>query len=289
MSTRDHDFDSMERAQLEQIQLERLQATLNRAYRSVSYYRQKFDELDILLENIDSLESLRQLPFTTHETLLASYPYRMFAVPLREVVRLHCSSGPAGEPLVLGYTRNDIEHWTQTSARVLQAAGVHRDDVVQICLDYGLYGAGLGFHYGAEHLGASAIPASDADVLRQLLIMRDYRTTILLSTPDFALKLIATLLEQNAHSLGSGSRSFTHAASDEMDIQIEALLAMQPEDPTYCVELQRLLKEVDGQATTVVMAYVQAAMQVQPWLHNCKKSHLSGVYTLPEMWKGTRG
>jgi len=95
----------------------------------------------------------------------------------------------------------------------------------------------------------------------------------------------ATLLEQNAHSMGSGSRMFTHAAFDEMDDEIEDLLAMQPDDPTYCAELQRLLQEVDGMATTVVMAYVQAAMQLQPWLHNCKKSHLSGVYTLPEMWK----
>ena len=97
----------------------------------------------------------------------------------------------------------------------------------------------------------------------------------------------ATILEQNAHSLGSGSRLFTHAASDEMDAQIEALLAMHPDDPAYCAELQRLLKEVDGMATTVVMAYIQAYMQVQPWLHNCKSSRLSGVYTLPEMWKGS--
>jgi len=99
----------------------------------------------------------------------------------------------------------------------------------------------------------------------------------------------ATLLEQNAHSLGSGSRSFTHAASDEMDIQIEALLAMQLEDPSYCAKLQQLLHEVDGMATTVVMAYVQATMQVQSWLHNCKKSRLSGAYTLPEMWKDGSG
>ena len=197
MCARDFDFDTIEKAELEQIQLERLQATINRAYRSVSYYRQRFDELGIVLQGIDSLEGLQQLPFTNHETLLASYPYGMFAVPLREVVRLHCSSAPTGEPLVIGYTKNDVEHWTRASARVLQAAGAHPEDVVQICLDYGLYGAGLGFHYGAERIGASAIPASDVDALRQLLIMRDYRSTILLSTPSFALKLVATLLESN--------------------------------------------------------------------------------------------
>jgi len=195
MSVESSRFDSITREELEQLQLEKLQATVNRAYRSVTFYREAFDKAGIIPEDIDSLSKLSTLPFTSRETIIENYPYGMFAVPLREVVRLHCTTGPQGEPIVIGYTRNDIDHWTQISARVLQAAGVEKDDVVQICLDYGLFGEGLGFHYGAELIGASVIPGSDTDPKRQLLIMRDYRSTILLSTPSFALKLIAAVKE----------------------------------------------------------------------------------------------
>jgi len=189
------DVERSSREKIEQLQLERLQATLNRAYRSVAFYRETFDRMGIIPEDIDSLAKLPQLPFTDRKTLMENYPYGMFAVPLREVVRLHCTCGPGGEPVVIGYTRNDINHWTQISARILHAAEVGKDDVVQICLDYGLFGEGLGFHYGAELIGASVIPGSDTDPRRQLLIMRDYRTTVLLSKPSFALKLIAAIKE----------------------------------------------------------------------------------------------
>ena len=195
-------FESITRDQLEQLQLERLQATVNRAYRSVTFYREAFDKTGIIPEDIDSLLKLSQLPFTSRKTLIENYPYGMFAVPLREVVRLHCSPGPEGKPIVIGYTKNDIDHWTQISARVLQIAGVNKDDVVQICFDYGLFGGGLGFHYGAELIGASVIPGSDLDPTRQLLIMRDYRSTILLSTPSFALKLIAAMKENKISLIG---------------------------------------------------------------------------------------
>lgn len=193
MSKWDLQIKNITREQLEQLQLERLQATVNRVYRNIAFYREAFDKIGITPEDIDSLSKLSRLPFTNRQTLIESYPYDMFAVPLREVVRLHCTYGPERKPIVIGYTRNDIDHWTQNSARVLQAAGVDKNDVVQICLDYGLFGGGLGFHYGAELIGASVIPGSDLDPVRQLMIMRDYRSTVLLSTPSFALKLIAAI------------------------------------------------------------------------------------------------
>lgn len=195
MHVRISEVESLTRDQLEQLQLERLQATVNRVYRNVAFYREAFDKMGIVPEDIDSLSRISELPFTSRETLIKNYPYSMFAVPLGEVVRLHCTYGPESRPIVIGYTRNDIDHWTQNSARVLQAAGVNRGDVVQICLDYGLFGGGLGFHYGAEVIGASVIPGSNLDPARQLMIMRDYRSTVLLSTPSFALKLIAAIKE----------------------------------------------------------------------------------------------
>ncbi|MCD6256517.1 phenylacetate--CoA ligase [Candidatus Aerophobetes bacterium] len=188
--------ENITREEIEQLQLERLQATVNRVYRSVAFYREIFDEKGIVPEDIDSLSKLSILPFTSKKTLIENYPYGMFAVPLREVVRLQCTSGPEGQPIVIGYTRNDINHWTDISARILAAGGIDREDIVQICLDYGLFGGGIGFHYGAELIGASVIPGPDLDPVRQLLIMRDYRTTALISTPSFALKLIAAIKEK---------------------------------------------------------------------------------------------
>ncbi|MCD6232490.1 phenylacetate--CoA ligase [Candidatus Aerophobetes bacterium] len=186
-------YETMDRNEIEQLQLERLQITVIRAYRNVSFYRKLFDEANLIPEEINSMEKLAMIPFTSKETLSQSYPYGMFAVPLREIVRLQCTSGTTEKPIVVGYTKNDLEHWTEVCARVLTASGITKDDVVQICLDYGLFGGGLGFHYGAELIGASVIPAPNLDPEKQLLIMRDYHTTVLISTPTFALRLVKVL------------------------------------------------------------------------------------------------
>ena len=186
-------FECMAKDELEQLQLERLQATLNRVYRSIAFYRKLFDQVGLVPEEISSLDELARIPFTSKTTLHQSYPYEMFAVPLREVVRLQCTSGTTGEPIVVGYTRNDLAHWTEVSARVLCAGGVTKDDVVQICFDYSLFGGGLGFHYGAESIGASVIPGSNLDPARQVVIARDYRTTALIATPGFGIRLAAAI------------------------------------------------------------------------------------------------
>ena len=193
MSIWNSHFECMARDELKQLQLERLQATLNRVRRSVTFYRRLFDQVGLVPEEINSLEQLAKIPFTSKTTLRQSYPYEMFAVPLREVVRLQCTSGTTGEPIVVGYTRNDLAHWTEASARILSAGGVTKDDVVQICFDYSLFGGGLGFHYGAELIGASVIPGSNLDPARQVVIARDYRTTALVATPGFGLRLTAAI------------------------------------------------------------------------------------------------
>ncbi len=189
-------FECMAKDELKQLQLERLQATLNRVYRSVAFYRKLFDQMGLVPDEINSLGELARIPFTSKTTLRASYPYEMFAVPLREVVRLQCTSGTTGEPIGVGYTRNDLAHWTEVSARVLCAGGVTKNDVVQICFDYSLFGGGLGFHYGAELVGASVIPGSNLDPARQVVIARDYRTTALIATPGFGIRLASAIREK---------------------------------------------------------------------------------------------
>jgi len=182
-------YEYMPREELGQLQLERLQATLNRAYKNVTCYRNKFNEQGIVPEDIQSLSDLATLPFTTKEDLRLNYPYGMFAVPLREVVRIHSSSGTTGKPTVVGYTKNDIKTWSNLVARFMVAAGVTHDDVVQIAFGYGMFTGAFGLHYGAETLGASVIPMSAGNTEKQIMIMQDYKTTTLVCTPSYAITL----------------------------------------------------------------------------------------------------
>ncbi len=192
-------FETMDRDELRQLQLERLQETLARVARNVPLYRNRFAERDIDPETFTDLADVRHLPFTTKADLREAYPYGLFAVPLREVVRLHASSGTTGKPVVAGYTRNDVKTWSRLVARVLVAAGAGRDDVVQIALGYGLFTGGIGFHYGAETLGAAVIPASSGGTRRQIAIMQDYRTSVLVATPSYALHLAETLVAMDVN------------------------------------------------------------------------------------------
>ncbi|MRR57548.1 MAG: phenylacetate--CoA ligase [Deltaproteobacteria bacterium] len=188
-------YECMPREEIEQLQLERLQATLNRVYKSVTCYRRKFDEAGIVPEDIRSLDDLSKLPFTTKEDLRLNYPYGMFAVPLREVVRIHSSSGTTGKPTVVGYTKNDIKMWSNLVARFMTAAGVTHDDVVQIAFGYGMFTGAFGLHYGSEAIGASVIPMGAGNTEKQIMIMQDYKSTVLVSTPSYALT-IASRMEQ---------------------------------------------------------------------------------------------
>ncbi|MBB5348528.1 phenylacetate--CoA ligase [Desulfoprunum benzoelyticum] len=196
------ELECMAREDLEQLQLERLQSTLYRVGTHVPFYRQKFNELKVDYEAITSLEDLRRLPFTMKQDLRDNYPYGLFAVPLRDVVRLHSSSGTTGKATVVGYTRNDIKTWSNLAARILCSAGVTADDVIQIAFGYGLFTGGFGLHYGAERLGASVIPISSGNTKRQIQIMQDFKTTALVCTPSYALKIADVMMEMGINSNG---------------------------------------------------------------------------------------
>jgi phenylacetate-CoA ligase len=197
------EYETLGRDELEQLQLERLQATISRVYLNVPFYRKKFDELGIDPDGFRSLDDMRKLPFTTKNDLRDNYPYGLFAVPLREVVRIHASSGTTGLSTVVGYTRNDIKTWSNLVARVMTAAGVTKDDVVQIAFGYSLFTGGFGLHYGAERIGASVIPISSGNTARQIKIMQDFKTTALVCTPSYALLIADTIKEtgMNVNSL----------------------------------------------------------------------------------------
>ncbi len=185
----DPHHECMPREELEQLQLERLQATLNRAYKNVTCYRNKFNQLGIVPEDITSLADLAKLPFTTKEDLRQNYPYGMFAVPLREVVRIHSSSGTTGKSTVVGYTKNDLKTWSNLVARFMIAAGVTHDDVVQIAFGYGMFTGAFGLHYGSETIGAAVIPMSGGNTEKQIMIMQDYKSTVLVCTPSYAVTI----------------------------------------------------------------------------------------------------
>ncbi|MGB5217642.1 MAG: phenylacetate--CoA ligase [Smithella sp.] len=195
MNIWDKEHECMSRDELEQLQLERLQAVVNRVYKNVTHYRKTFNTSGIIAEDIRSLSDLTKLPFTTRDDLRVNYPYGLFAVPLREVVRIHSSSGTTSKPIVMGYTKNDIRIWSNLAARFMTAAGVTHDDVVQITFRYGLFTGAFGVHYGAETIGASVIPMGTGNTDKQIMIMQDYKTSVLVSTSSYALAL-ADRLEQ---------------------------------------------------------------------------------------------
>ena len=188
-------YESMGRESLAQVQLERLQATLNRALRNVTFYGESFARAGVKGDEVRSLEDLARLPFTTKEDLHTSYPYGMFAAPLRDIVRIQSTSGTTGTPVIVGYTRNDLRTWSECVARLLAAGGISEHDVVQVAFTYGLFSGGFGLHAGAERLGASVIPASTGGLEKQVRIMRDFKTTALACTPSYAMAIAATVAE----------------------------------------------------------------------------------------------
>jgi len=194
------DFETLPRDELEQLQVEKLQSTLYRVYRYVSFYKQSFDSHGVNIETIKSIKDLAKLPFTTKEDLRKSYPYDMFAVPLRDILRIHSTSGTTGKPIIVGYTKNDLRHWTDCTARLLAAAGVDEHDVVQIAFPFNLFTGGFGFHQGAEQIGASVIPSSTSAPEKQIMIMKDFKTTVLICAPSYAVNIASTLGDLQVHA-----------------------------------------------------------------------------------------
>lgn len=183
------EVETLPKEKLRELQLERLKKIVKYAYERVSYYRKKFDEVGLKPEDIKNLDDIKYIPFTSKADLREVYPFGMFAVPLSEIVEIHSSSGTTGKPVVIGYTKEDIEVWKEVMARSLTMIGVTKDDIIQIAYGYGLFTGGLGFHYGALAIGATVVPASAGNTRRQIELMRDFGTTVLACTPSYALYL----------------------------------------------------------------------------------------------------
>lgn len=184
---RDAVHETMERGALQRLQGERLASLVERLHANVPLYTQRLDEAGVKPSDVKGLDDLARLPFTYKRDLRDTYPFGMFAVPLKQIVRIHASSGTTGKPTTVGYTRADIDMWAEMMARTMSAAGATDDDVLQNAYGYGLFTGGLGAHYGGERLGAAVIPISGGNTQKQLMLMQDYQTTVLCSTPSFAL------------------------------------------------------------------------------------------------------
>lgn len=191
------EFETLPREALEALQLKRLQHQIERVSAAVPYYRNKMTEAGVKPSDIKNLKDLRKLPFTTKEDLRLNYPFGLFAVPFERVVRIHASSGTTGKPTVVGYTKRDIDSWAELMARTLSCGGAHQGDVVHNAYGYGLFTGGLGAHYGAEKLGAAVIPISGGNSKRQIMIMQDFGSTVLMCTPSYALNLADVMKEMN--------------------------------------------------------------------------------------------
>ncbi|MFU8890180.1 MAG: phenylacetate--CoA ligase family protein [Anaerosomatales bacterium] len=183
------EYETMSRTDLEELQLRRLQSTVAWVYERVPHYRAALDERAVKPKDVRSLADVVRLPFTDKSALRDTYPFGLFAVPIDQVVRIHSSSGTTGKPIVVGYTKGDIATWTELTARVSSAAGVVSTDLAQMAFGYGMFTGGFGMHYGLERVGASVIPASAGNTERHLMMMQDFGTTVLISTPSYALYL----------------------------------------------------------------------------------------------------
>ncbi len=221
------------RDELHALQLKRLKWTLMHAYGNVAHYRAKFDKAGVHPDDLKSLADLAKFPFTTKADLRQTYPFGMFAVPMRDVVRVHASSGTTGKPTVVGYNEHDISTWAALMARSLRAAGATADDILLNSYGYGLFTGGLGAHYGGECLGAAVIPMSGGQTEKQVQLIRDFKPTVLLCTPSYSLTIADELMRQGITPDSNSLRLGIFGAepwTNEMRREIEARLGIDAVD-----------------------------------------------------------
>lgn len=227
---RHREYEKMPRKELEKLQLERLKEKVRYVYERVPFYRKAFKEKGVTPEDIRSLADLSKLPFTSKLDFRDNYPFGLMAVPPDQVVRVHSSSGTTGKPIVAPYTQKDIDTWAEIMARTLATAGATREDVLQNAYGYGLFTGGLGFHYGAERLGATVIPTSGGNTKRQILLLQDLGTTVLTCTPSYSLIMYETALEMGVDLRETKLRLGVFGAepwSDQMRNEIESKLGIK--------------------------------------------------------------
>ena len=221
------------REEMRIIQSERLCETVRRIYHNVPYFRKKMQDLGLTANDIQSVDDLHKLPFTTKIDLRDNYPFGLFTVPMSEIVRLHASSGTTGKPTVVGYTRKDIQMWSEVVTRSLCMAGVHRNDIVQIAYGYGLFTGGLGLHYGTENLGASVIPISGGNTSKQVQLMEDFGSSVICCTPSYALNIAEVMKEMKVDPKNLKLRVGVFGAepwSEAMRKEIESKLGIKAID-----------------------------------------------------------
>ncbi len=216
--------ETLSRAEMEKLQLERLQETVKRVYEKVPYYRAKMQAAGVEPKDIRSLADLSKLPFTTKQDMRDTYPFGLFAVENEELVRIHASSGTTGKPTVVGYTRGDLDTWTDCVSRIACMGGATKKDVAQICFGYGMFTGALGLHYGLENIGAAIVPSSTGNSQKQIMYMQDFKTSLLVATPSYALRLAEVAREMgvcpatdlHVKTALVGSELLTDAMREEM-------------------------------------------------------------------------
>ncbi len=229
----DSKIEQMGREEMRALQLERLKKIVKYAYERVPFYKKKFDEIGLKPEDIQTLEDISKIPYTTKTDLRDNYPYGLLAVPMDDIVRVHASSGTSGKPTVVAYTKNDLDMWSDCVARLIVAAGGKKSDVVQISFGYGLFTGALGLHQGWEKVGASVIPASSGNTERQVMLMKDLGATALVATPSYGLYISEVMekmgIKKEDLKLRIGLFG-SEASSPEMHKELQDKLGVFPTD-----------------------------------------------------------
>ena len=181
--------ECLSRKEYDEIKLERLKWTVKRAYENVQFYRDRFDKIGLKPEHIQTLKDIEKIPYTSKLDLRENYPFKLFAEPMSKIVRLHASSGTTGKPVVFGYTKNDMDVWTENISRIAAMAGVTHEDIAQIVFGFGMFTGGFGLYQGLENMGVTVVPASSGNSERQLMFIEDFGVTVLVGTPSYVLHL----------------------------------------------------------------------------------------------------
>ncbi|MDE6967914.1 MAG: phenylacetate--CoA ligase, partial [Clostridia bacterium] len=229
----DSKIERMGRSEMRALQLDRLKKIVKYAYEKVPFYTKKFDEIGLKPEDIQTLEDIKKIPYTTKADLRDNYPYGLLAVPMDDIVRVHASSGTSGKPTVVAYTKNDLDMWSDCMARLIVAAGGRKSDIVQICFGYGLFTGALGLHQGWEKIGATVIPASSGNTERQVMLMKDLKATALVATPSYGLYISEVMermgIKKEDINLRIGLFG-SEASSPEMHKELQDKLGVFPTD-----------------------------------------------------------
>ena len=186
------EIETMPREKIREMQLERLKHIVRYAYENVPMYKERFDKIGLKPEHIRTLKDIEKIPYTTKDDLRDNYPFKLLAVPMKKIIRIHASSGTTGKPITCGYTRADLDNWSTCIARILTMAGATDEDIFHVAFGYGLFTGGFGLHYGIEKLGATVVPVSSGNTERQIMLLKDFGATALIATPSYAMYLAET-------------------------------------------------------------------------------------------------